>query len=76
MENHDDHSLSADISALDSKLTRLIAHVEQLRTENESLLHKQNQLTIERATLLQQNEQARSKVEAIIARLKLLEDFS
>jgi cell division protein ZapB len=37
------------------------------------LRHSQEQLSTERATLLAKNEQARSRVEAMIQRLKSLE---
>ena len=44
-----------------------------LQEENRSLRHSQEQLATERAQLLARNEQARSRVEAMIMRLKSLE---
>ena len=41
--------------------------------ENRSLRQGQEQLVAERAALLNKNEQARSRVEAMITRLKSLE---
>jgi len=44
-----------------------------LQEENRSLRHSQEQLATERAQLMARNEQARSRVEAMILRLKSLE---
>jgi len=46
---------------------------QRLLEENRRLRHSQEQLSTERATLLAKNEQARSRVEAMIQRLKSLE---
>lgn len=47
--------------------------VERLREENHSLREQQENLVSERAGLLQRNEEARTRVEAMISRLKSLE---
>jgi cell division protein ZapB len=47
--------------------------VRRLNAENLSLRQRQDQLSGERAGLLARNEQARSRVEAMIQRLKSLE---
>jgi cell division protein ZapB len=48
--------------------------VRRLADENRSLRQGQEQLTNERAQLLNKNELARSRVEAMINRLKSLEN--
>ena len=49
---------------------------QRLADENRSLRQQQEQLVGERAQLLNKNEQARSRVEAMIARLKSLEQHT
>jgi len=49
---------------------------QRLAEENRSLRHQQEQLVAERSTLLAKNEQARSRVEAMISRLKSLEQHT
>lgn len=55
------------------KIDRLSDVVRRLLDENRSLRTSQEQLIGERAALLTKNEQARSRVEAMIQRLKSLE---
>lgn len=63
-----------ELAALSQQLDRLLEHVHRLNEENRSLRHSQEQLANERAGLLARNEQARSRVEAMIQRLKALEN--
>ncbi len=63
-----------ELAALHQQLDRLIDYVHRLSEENRSLRHSQEQLANERAGLLARNEQARSRVEAMIQRLKALEN--
>jgi cell division protein ZapB len=63
-----------ELAALSQQLDRLLEHVHRLTEENRSLRHSQEQLANERAGLLARNEQARSRVEAMIQRLKALEN--
>ncbi|HVF35195.1 MAG TPA: TIGR02449 family protein [Candidatus Saccharimonadia bacterium] len=55
------------------RVDQLIALTIRLADENRSLRTSQEQLMTERANLLAKNEQARSRVEAMINRLKSLE---
>lgn len=55
------------------RVDQLIALAQRLADENRSLRTSQEQLMTERANLLAKNEQARSRVEAMIHRLKSLE---
>jgi cell division protein ZapB len=66
-------SVREELAALSQKLDRLLDTVRRLTEENRSLRHSQEQLSGERAGLLARNEQARSRVEAMIQRLKSLE---
>ena len=58
---------------LAAQLDELGAVLARLLDENRSLRTSQEQLMGERAALLSKNEQARSRVEAMILRLKSLE---
>jgi cell division protein ZapB len=55
------------------QVDQLVALAQRLAEENRSLRASQEQLMAERANLLAKNEQARSRVEAMINRLKSLE---
>jgi cell division protein ZapB len=59
--------------AIGDRVDRLLELCRTLQEENRSLRHSQEQLATERAQLLARNEQARSRVEAMILRLKSLE---
>lgn len=61
------------LAAIDARVDRLLQLCRTLQDENRSLRHSQEQLANERAQLLARNEQARSRVEAMILRLKALE---
>ena len=51
----------------------LVQVCDQLKDENRTLKQRQDALTAERANLLQKNEQVRARVEAMIGRLKAME---
>ncbi len=76
--NSSDHASSdpvhQELAALATQLDRLLDTVRRLTEENRSLRHSQEQLTGERAGLMARNDQARSRVEAMIQRLKSLEN--
>ncbi|HEX7814921.1 TIGR02449 family protein [Dyella sp.] len=61
------------VSVLGERVDRLLDLVHRLQEENRSLRQSQEQLANERAGLMARNEQARSRVEAMIQRLKALE---
>lgn len=62
-----------DLGVIAARIDQLIALCARLQEENRSLRTSQEALMSERANLLTKNEQARSRVEAMIARLKSLE---
>lgn len=66
----------ADFNALAAKIDQLLHLVEQLRLENRQLRAGEQQWRSERARLIEQNELARHTVEAMILRLKALEQDS
>jgi len=66
----------ADLKALATRLERLIQRVEQLKAHNRQLLANERMWKEERAHLIEKNELARQKVEAMISRLKALEQDS
>ena len=76
--NAPDHASSdpvhQELAALAAQLDRLLDTVRRLTEENRSLRQSQEQLTGERAGLMARNDQARSRVEAMIQRLKSLEN--
>lgn len=62
-----------ELREISQRVDQLIALAQRLADENRSLRLSQEQLVAERANLLAKNEQARSRVEAMIHRLKSLE---
>ena len=65
-----------ELKRLEKRLDELVVICKKLQEENESLRVRQDSLTAERATLLQKNEQVRGRVEAMITRLKAMEQTS
>jgi conserved hypothetical protein TIGR02449 len=66
-------STTEAFSDLEQRVARLIALCDQLRNENRVLLQSQESLNAERAALLEKNDTARARIEAMISRLKALE---
>lgn len=62
-----------ELKRLEKRMDALVQVCDQLQDENRSLKMRQDTLTAERATLLQKNEQVRARVEAMIGRLKAME---
>ncbi len=60
--------------ALETKLDRLILLCNRLQQENAELKAREGQWQEERARLIEKNELARSRVEAMIAHLKSLDN--
>ena len=65
-----------ELKRLEKRLDELVVICKQLQEENQSLRQRQDTLMAERATLLQKNEQVRGRVEAMINRLKAMEQTS
>lgn len=62
-----------DLQALETQVDDLIQTCDQLTDENRALRDQQSTLVAERASLIEKSELARSRVEAMIARLKAME---
>ncbi len=65
--------LENDLISLERWLDELIHTVERLKDENRSLRQQQQSLAAERAGLIQKNELARNRIEAMISQLKSME---
>jgi cell division protein ZapB len=65
-----------ELKRLEKRVDALVHVCDQLQNENRSLKQRQDVLTSERAGLLQKNEQVRARVEAMIGRLKAMEQGS
>ena len=68
-----EQSFGKELQRLERRLDELVVITTQLKEENKSLKQRQDNLIAERATLLQKNEQVRARVEAMIGRLKAME---
>ncbi len=73
MDSNNKTYTESDLQRLESQIDALIDTVNLLKQENTSLRHQQDQLMTERAQLIEKTELARSRVEAMISRLKSLE---
>ena len=62
-----------DLVTLEAQVDELIRTCEHLSDENRALRDQQSTLVAERASLIEKSELARSRVEAMIARLKAME---
>ncbi|BCG65958.1 MAG: cell division protein ZapB [Methyloprofundus sp.] len=64
---------SFDIKELEDKLDELIQQYNNVRQENTTLKVKQDALVKEKAKLVEKTNLARTRVEAMISRLKTME---
>jgi cell division protein ZapB len=74
MDKNDTDEL--ELSSLEARIDELITTIESLTVENTVLKTHQNTLTIERTELISKTQQARTRVEGMITRLKALENRS
>jgi cell division protein ZapB len=65
--------IDLELVRLTKRVEELIALLEHLRDENRALRARHETLAGERAALMHKNEQVRTRVEAMIGRLKTLE---
>ncbi|KMQ76494.1 TIGR02449 family protein [Marinobacter subterrani] len=63
----------SEVQALADKLDRLIEHCQKLERDNAILRDLQDDWNRERAQLMQKNDHAKHKIEAMISRLRALE---
>jgi len=65
--------LDLELTRLTKRIEELITILERLKEENRALRARHESLAGERAALVHKNEQVRTRVEAMIGRLKTLE---
>jgi cell division protein ZapB len=65
--------INEQIARLEARVNTLVNTCDRLREENRMLQKSQESLNAEKATLLERNEMARSRIEAMISRLKQME---
>jgi len=71
-----ENDTSTELKDLEAKLDTLIEKYNLIRSENTSLKTKQDSLVKEKAHLLEKTTIARTRVEAMITRLKSMEHGS
>ncbi|MEJ2611649.1 MAG: TIGR02449 family protein [Candidatus Thiodiazotropha sp.] len=73
MTENEQTTTELDLQALEGRVEELIHACSHLMDENRSLRMRQENLVTERATLIEKTELARTRVEAMITRLKSME---
>lgn len=66
-------ALRKELERLERQVDTLVRYCARLEEENRVLQESQTALNTERASLLEKNELARSRIEAMISRLKSME---
>ena len=67
-------AVEMDLKRLEHWLDDLINTCDRLNQENRALRAQKDELQRERDALLQKNDQARSRVESIVSRLRAMEN--
>ncbi|TCK19355.1 cell division protein ZapB [Thiogranum longum] len=62
-----------ELQKLEVRLEELVDTITRLKEENRSLRNQQESMVTERASLIEKSEMARTRVEAMINRLKAME---
>jgi cell division protein ZapB len=66
-------AIDLELKRLERRVDELLETVQQLKEENRALRQRQDTLAAEKTSLLNRNEQVRTRVEAMIGRLKAME---
>lgn len=66
-------SADTELRRLEKRIDELVATVHRLKEENRALRQRQEVIAADRTTMLSRNEQVRTRVEAIIGRLRSME---
>ena len=66
--------LEQEFKQLEDKIDTLLSAQKELKRKNHSLLNNERSLMNERTELMKKNDLARNKIEAMISRLKGLEE--
>ena len=72
-DNSSETANTLDLNVLEARIDELIQAIGEMSVENTSLRAQQAQLISERAALIEKSELARTRVEAMIARLRAME---
>jgi cell division protein ZapB len=67
------YNMDTELRRLETRIDELVATVHRLKEENRALRQRQEVMATDRTTLLNRNEQVRTRVEAIIGRLRAME---
>ena len=67
------NQLDLELVRLEKRVEELLAAMDQLKEQNHALHQRHESLANERANLVSRNEQVRTRIEAMIGRLKTLE---
>ncbi len=62
-----------ELHKLEVRLEELVNTITRLKEENRSLRNQQESMVTERAGMIEKSEMARTRVEAMISRLKAME---
>jgi cell division protein ZapB len=73
MDSNNKNFSESDLQKLEKQIDELIETLNLLKKENTSLRHQQDNLMSERSQLIEKTELARTRVEAMITRLRSLE---
>ena len=71
-----DKETSTELKDLEAKLDTLIESYDSIKNENNNLKSRQDELVKEKAKLLEKTTIAKTRVEAMISRLKTMEHGS
>ena len=66
-------AIDLELKRLEKRIDELLVTMLQLKEENRALRARQMTLANEKSSLLHRNEQVRTRVEAMIGRLKAME---
>ena len=66
-------AIDLELKRLEKRVDELLTTVQQIKEENRALRQRQEMLAAEKTSLLNRNEQVRTRVEAMIGRLKAME---
>jgi cell division protein ZapB len=66
-------AVELELKRLEKRIDELLATMHQLKEENRALRTRQEMLSLEKTSLLHRSEQVRTRVEAMIGRLKSME---
>jgi cell division protein ZapB len=73
---NDNNEENMDLSALEARVDELIRTIDSLKSENTALRSQQDNLVNERSILIEKTEQARTRIESMISRLRAMETRS